>query len=50
MKAALSALTLAALLGTPAAATHYEISEHTTSIIVHVEATNATHAASGKGK
>ena len=50
MKTLTSALALAVLLTNPASAIHYEISEHDTSIIVHVEGISADHAKPAQGK
>lgn len=50
MKIAASALALAVLLAGMAQATHYEISEHTTTTIVHVEVLGGDHAKPAKGK
>lgn len=50
MKIATSALALAALLGTPAAATKFDLNDHHFEHIVHVEVVGANHDKTSKGK
>ena len=50
MKTLVSALALAVLITNPAAATKFDLSDHTYERIVHVEVVGATHAPSGKKK